>query len=225
MKLYFHPASTTCRPIMLFAADNRIDLDCRFIDLMADEQLGSRFTAVNPNQCVPVLEVGDFRLTESAAILKYLADHIGSPAYPTGLRERARVNERMDWFNTSFSREVGYGLVYSQIFPKYRLADERAQSEKLLWSKSRALRQLDILDRDLIGANPYVCGAEMTIADYFGAAFVTLSEALHVDYSRWPNIARWLGRMKDRESWASVNSAFYTYLVQPGQGVPFVRPS
>jgi glutathione S-transferase len=46
---------------------------------------------------VPVLEDGDFRLTEGSAILKYLADSIDSPAYPKGLKERARVNEMMEW--------------------------------------------------------------------------------------------------------------------------------
>ena len=36
-----------------------------------------------------------FRLTESSAILKYLAEKTGSRAYPTGAQQRARVNEVM----------------------------------------------------------------------------------------------------------------------------------
>lgn len=35
MKLYYHPASTTCRPIMLFAAAEKIDLDFHVIDLFS----------------------------------------------------------------------------------------------------------------------------------------------------------------------------------------------
>jgi hypothetical protein len=34
MKLYYHPASTTCRMIMLFAAEEGIALDYQLIDLM-----------------------------------------------------------------------------------------------------------------------------------------------------------------------------------------------
>jgi glutathione S-transferase len=214
MKLYFHPVSTTSRPIMLFAADQRIQLDYQLVDLMTEEQLQAPFTAVNPAQCVPVLEDGDFRLSESSAILKYLAER-GSPAYPADARLRARVNERMDWFNTSFSRDFCYGLVYPQIFPKHRYPDEQAHAHRLQVQKARAARQFDLLDVGLIGANAYVCGNALTIADYFGAALVTLGEVIRVDYSHWPNVSRWLARMKDREAWSKANEAFYTYLVRP----------
>ena len=33
MKLYYHPVSTTCRPIMLFAAESGIALDYELVDL------------------------------------------------------------------------------------------------------------------------------------------------------------------------------------------------
>jgi len=66
---------------------------------------------INPNGLVSVLKDGYFRLTESSAILKYIAGKNGSPAYPTELKVRARVNEMMNWFNASFYKNVGCGLV------------------------------------------------------------------------------------------------------------------
>src|SRR5215831_15684913 len=101
MKLYYHPVSTTSRPIVLFANESGIDLDYQIVDLFTGAQYQPDYAAINPSSQVPVLEDGDFRLTESSAILKYLADKIVSPAYPTDLRKRARVNERMDWLNTA----------------------------------------------------------------------------------------------------------------------------
>jgi glutathione S-transferase len=77
---------------------------------------------------VPVLEDGSFRLTESSAILKYLADKVRSPAYPTDLQKRARVNERMDWLNTGFYRDFSYGFLYPQIFPFMREPDDAVQA-------------------------------------------------------------------------------------------------
>src|SRR6185436_2925808 len=97
MKLYYHPASTTSRPLMLFAAESGIKMDMQVVDLFTGEHYQPPFEAINPNRQVPVLEDGDFRLTESATILKYLAEKSGSSAYPRDLKERARVNERIDW--------------------------------------------------------------------------------------------------------------------------------
>ena len=116
MKLYYHPASTTSRPIVLFAFENNIPMELQVVDLFTGEHYQQRFEAINPNHLVPVLEDGDFRLTESSAILKYLADQVASPLYPNDLQQRARVNERMDWVNTQLCRDLCYGVVYPQIF-------------------------------------------------------------------------------------------------------------
>jgi glutathione S-transferase len=70
MKLYYHPVSTVCRPIMLFAADSGIALDYELVDLMTGEHMQDRYAAINPSRLVPTLEDGDFRMTESSAILK-----------------------------------------------------------------------------------------------------------------------------------------------------------
>jgi glutathione S-transferase len=215
MKLYFYPASTASRPVVLFAADHGIELDYQVVDLFAGEQAHPAFSAINPNQAVPVLEDGDFRLTECSAILKYLAEKVGSPAYPRDLQQRARVNERMDWFNTSLSRELCYGFLYPQIMPTHRRPDEHAQRETLAWGKRNAVRWLDVLNDRWLCDNRYVCGERLTIADYLGIAKVTLGEVAHVNYSRWPSVARWIARMKDRPTWAPANDAFYKYLVQP----------
>jgi glutathione S-transferase len=215
MKLYFFPASTASRPVVLFVADQGIELEYQVVDLFAGEQAQPAFGAINPNQAVPVLEDGDFRLTECSAILKYLAEKVGSPAYPRDLQLRARINERMDWFNTSLSRELCYGFLYPQIMPTHRRPDEHAQRETLAWGKRNAQRWLDVLNDRWLGDNRYVCGERLTIADYLGIAKITLGEVARVDYSRWPNVARWIARMKDRPTWAPANDAFYKYLVQP----------
>lgn len=224
MKLYFHPVSTTSRPVALFAADHGIELEYQLVDLFAGEHVQPAFTAINPHQAVPVLEDGDFRLTESSAILKYLADKSGSPAYPRDPQQRAHVNERMDWFNTSLSRELCYGFFYPQLMPTHTRQDEEAQRQTLAWARRNAVRWLDLLnDHWLGGDNRYVCGERITIADYLGIAQITVGEAVGQDYSRWPNLARWIARMKDRPTWARVNEAFYVNLVQPNERRAFAE--
>ena len=106
MKLYYHPASTTSRPIVLFAAESGIALELQVVDIFSGEHYQPAYEAINPNHLIPVLEDGDFRLTESSAILKYLAEKTGSALYPQDLKARARVNERMDWINTQLARDT-----------------------------------------------------------------------------------------------------------------------
>ena len=208
MKIYYHPASTTSRPLMLFAAEAGLDIDFQVVDLFTGEHMQAPYAQINPNQLVPVLEDGDFRLTESSAILKYLAEKTGSPAYPKELRARARVNEMMDWVNTQLCRDLAYGVVYPQMFPHHKRQSDEAQKMTVAWGKERAKQWLKVLDEKLIGPNKaYLCGDAITIADYYAAAFVALAEAIRSDLSAYPNVKRWLANMKKLKNWAKVNEA------------------
>ena len=96
MKLYYHPVSTVSRPDR--AVRRRQRHQARLpdvIDLMTGEHMKEEYAAINPSRLVPVLEDGDFRLTESSAILKYLADKIQFAGLPEGPQE-ARAGERDD---------------------------------------------------------------------------------------------------------------------------------
>jgi glutathione S-transferase len=223
MKLYMHPASTACRPVMLFAAENKIALDTEMVDVMTGAHLREPYSKINPNRLIPLLEDGDFRLTESSAILKYLADKIGSPAYPKDLKARARVNEVMDWINVNFYRDFGYGLVYPQVFPHLKRRSEEAHAGTIDWGKQNAQKWLEILNDHWIGPEkPYLCGETITIADYFGASIVTIGEFIGCDFTPYPNVERWLDNMKKLPSWPKVNEVFQGFC-ESLKGKEFVR--
>jgi glutathione S-transferase len=206
MKLYYHPASTTSRPVMLLIAEAGIPVDMQVVDLFTGEQYKPPYEAINPNHLVPVLDDGAFRLTESSAILKYLADKVGSPLYPTELQARARVNERMDWVNTQLCRDFAYGFVYPQIFSFHKRRSEEAQDAQLQWGKERAQGWLKVLNDHILGhGNKFMCGDSMTIADFYGAAFVALGELIGGDYAAYPNVKQWLARMKALKHWRAVH--------------------
>jgi len=210
MKLYYHPVSTVSRPIVLFAADNKIPLDYQTVDLMTGEHLKAAYQEINPSRLVPVLEEGDFRLSESSAILKYLADKYESPAYPKDLQKRARVNEMMDWLNTGFYRDFGYGLVYPQIFPHHKRRTEEAHAATLEWGKEKTRFWLHVLDERLLGSGKkFLCGDEITLADYLGAGMVSLVDAIGCDLKPYPNLSRWFETMKSQPNWAKSNEVFY----------------
>jgi glutathione S-transferase len=206
MKLYMHPASTTCRPILLFIADHQLSVEQQVVNIMTGEQYAPAFAAINPNNFVPVLEDDGFRLTESSAILKYLADKIESPAYPKELRQRARVNEVMDWFNTNLYRTFGYGLCYAQLLDPYKLPDPRGQQLLVEAGKRNAERFLSILDEHMLGTRTCLTGDDITIADYFASGILSLGEVIGCNFAQYPNVLRWNRQMRARPNWQAANA-------------------
>ena len=222
MKLYMHPVSMTTRPVRLFIAENNIPVEEIFIDLMTGAHMQPPYSDINPNCLVPMIEDDGFKLTESSAILKYLADKIGSPTYPKDLKQRAKVNEIMDWINTNFYREWGYNLCYPQLFPHLKRRSEEAQAATLEFGKENAKRWLKLLNDYWIGpTKTYLCGDAITIADYFGVGIVTLGEIIGVNFAPYPNVKRWLDTMKTLPNWDKVNEAFHG-LRDAVKGQPFV---
>jgi glutathione S-transferase len=192
---------------MLFAVENNVPLEIQVVDLFTGEHYQPPFTALNPNNQVPVLEDGSFVMCESSAILKYVADKVNSPLYPKDLQQRARVNERMDWINTQLCRDLAYGFIYPQVFPHHKRQSAEAQEKTLAWGEERAQRWLGVLDKNVLASSKYLCGDSITIADYFGAAFVALPEVTGGDLSAFPNVHAWLGRMKQLKHWKKSNEA------------------
>jgi glutathione S-transferase len=208
MKLHMYPGSTTCRPILLLCAEHGIEIEPVVVDLMSGEHHGAAFARLNPGRRVPVLEDGDFVLTESSAILKYLASMHAPETYPEDRRARAVVNSRMDWFNTGFYMDYGYNLIYPQVLPHCRRDDDIVQAGTVRWGAERSREWLSQLDQYLLGPDrAYLCGQDLTIADYMGASFVTLGELIRVDLSAYPNVMRWLATMEALPSWRIVHEA------------------
>src|SRR5262245_1337408 len=213
MKLYTFPGSPVCRPIAMFIADHGMNVEQQVIDLMTGEQFQPAFAAINPNNLVPVLEDGDFRLTECSAILKYLADIVDSPTYPKPLQARARVNSAMDWVNTGFYRTFGYSLCYPQVLPHMKLSDSTAQSLALAAGQAGSRKLLGVMNDHMFGAtNLWLCGDSLSIADYFASGVLSLGELTSCDFSTWLNVKRWYDRIQALPNWQSANAGLYAWV-------------
>ena len=209
MKLYMHPISTVCRPIRLLCAENNITLDEELVDLMTGAHHQAPYTSLNPNRQVPFLVDGDLHLTEGSAILKYIAEKCGLAAYPADIRKRAKVNEAMDWLNTGFYRDFGYNLVYPQLFPHHKRRSDECHAGTIAWGQEQSRKWLTLLNDHWLGPDKaWLCGGEISIADYFGAGVVSIGEFIGCDYSAYPNVQRWLGNLKKLKHWDAVNEVF-----------------
>ena len=210
IKLYHDPISTTSRPVLLCLAEHDLPVEKIVVSLMNGEQKRDAYKAINPNQAVPTLVDDDLAIGEGSAILKYLADLAGSSAYPLDLKARARIDAMMDWFNTGFAKDFHAHHCYPQMFPHHRFESPAVQSAVVKRGLQNSRRWLSILnDHYLAHGGPYLLGRELTIADYLGAGYVSVGEAVDFDLSPWPRVAAWLERMRARPAWLEVFAPFY----------------
>jgi glutathione S-transferase len=208
MKLYVLLVSNTSRPIRALIAENRLPVEEVALDFYKGEHTSEPYISLNPNGLVPTLVDDDFVLTESSAIMKYLADKFDLGLYPKGLRERAKVNELMDWFNTGFYRDYAYNVVYPQIYPHHKRQTDEAQKQTIAWGKGQTEKWLKVLNDHWLGKdNQFLAGNAMTIADMFGYALITCGMVTRDEFQAYPNIERWLKEIGKLQSWPKVDEA------------------
>jgi glutathione S-transferase len=222
MDIYADPIATTSRAVLAFVAAEKLPVRVRPIALMKGEHLLADFARLNPNRLVPVLVDGEFTLTESSAILRYLARKCGSQLYPQDLRAQARVDESIAWFESNFYRDFGYGFLYPQLLPQFRLSDEQANRSLIESSRARCERWLQVLEHHILAhRGPYLLGTTATIADLFGVAILSLGEWARIKFDGHPNVQRWYRTMCEFEPWRSANRDFMEF-AESLRGVEFV---
>ncbi|HYP89515.1 MAG TPA: glutathione S-transferase family protein, partial [Polyangiaceae bacterium] len=92
MKLYINAFSPNVRRVRLTAAVLGLKLEEQNIDFTKGDQKTPEYLALNPNGAVPMLVDDDFVLTESRAIMQYLAvKHPKNELLPLDERARADV--------------------------------------------------------------------------------------------------------------------------------------
>jgi glutathione S-transferase len=95
MKLYTYPGAPNPRRLHIFMAEKGITLPSQHIDLMAQEQLGEAYRAINPLCTVPALVTDEgVTLTQVVAICEYLeALHPAPPLLGRTPLEKAQIRE------------------------------------------------------------------------------------------------------------------------------------
>lgn len=87
MLKFFYSLAPNPMKIALFLEEAGLEYEAIPVDTRKGEQLTPEFTAVNPNQKVPVIQDGDATVFDSSAILLYLAEKAGKflPSDKAGL--------------------------------------------------------------------------------------------------------------------------------------------
>ncbi len=83
MTLYYSSASPPSRAVRAFLDMTQQPYSLHEVDLGKRENRSEAFLSMNPQGSVPVLMFGETALTESCAILRFVAEAVQSPLYPT----------------------------------------------------------------------------------------------------------------------------------------------
>ena len=210
LKIYGSDLSAPCNKVR-FAA-NALGLKYEYIrvNLREGEHQKPEFLKLNPVGKIPVIDDDGFYLFESNAIIRYLCEKNNSPFYPKGLKERAIVEQWLDFG----SMHVGVALskvVYNRVFAPIRkiAVDENSIKEGLSFLD----RFLPVVDNQL-GKNPYLAGKILTIADFNLLALLDPSEIADIDLSKYKNLTAWRGKLKQEKFYAQCHKEYGESLKQ-----------
>nr|XP_012604764.1 glutathione S-transferase theta-1 isoform X1 [Microcebus murinus] len=174
LELYLDLLSQPCRAVYIFAKKNGIPFELRTVELLRGQHLSDAFAQVNPLKKVPALKDGDFTLTESVAILLYLARKYEAPDhwYPQDLQGRARVDEYLAWQHTALRRNCLRALWHKVMLPVF--LGEPVSPQMLAATLAELDETLQLLENKFLQNKAFLAGPQISLAD-----LVAITELMH----------------------------------------------
>ncbi|WP_028745722.1 glutathione S-transferase family protein [Rhizobium mesoamericanum] len=185
MKLYDYILSPSCYKVRLMAALTAVKLDVRPVDFHpGGEHRGPELMALNPAGSIPILEDGDLVLTESAAMLVYLAAQSAPEWLGQTADESARVQQWLS-FSHRLTASLGGARLHEMLLRDGDIAALQAQG-------IAALRELEagLVEQKLRG-KPFLASDRPTVADIACFPYVALAPDGGVSLDPYPAIRLW----------------------------------
>lgn len=151
--------------------------------------------AVNPTGKIPVLEVEGQRITDSTAIMQFLADRHGALTFAAGTVDRARQDSHTHFLLDELDAILWTAARHSFVLPEDKRCPE--VKESLRWEYSRSLTRL----ADRLGEGPFLMGGTMTVADILAAHCLIWGVGAKFPAPEGA-LADYLGRMRARPAFA-----------------------
>lgn len=191
MRLFDGGRVPNARRVRIFLAEKGITVPMEPVDLGRLEHRNAEFTARNPLQRVPVLELDDGSiLTESVAICRYFEElHPNPPLFGTGALERAKV----EMWNRRAEIELYFAVQFAfrHLHPGMAAVQVPQVAEWGEANKGEAMKAMALLDGQL-ARYEWLAGGNFSIADitalvsvdFLKAAKLAMPEEL-VNLRRW----------------------------------------
>ncbi|WP_068825005.1 glutathione S-transferase family protein [Pseudomonas sp. BMS12] len=186
IKLYRHPLSGHAHRVELMLSLLNLPTELVFVDLANGAHKKAEYLAINAFGQVPVIDDNGTLLSDSNAILVYLAKRYGSGSWQLNdpLHE-ARVQR---WLSVA-AGQVAYGPAAARLITVFGAA---FNADEVI---TRAHALLKVMDSEL-AASPFLVGNEPSIADVANYSYIAHAPEGNVALDAYPNVRAWLQRIE-----------------------------
>jgi len=163
LTLYYSPKACSLASHIALE-ESGLPYDAVSVDIRAGENAKESYLSINPSGAVPALGAGDAVITESQAILTYIADLVPETTLipRPGTRARARAHEWMNWISSSVH------VTYRSIFkPQTYAGDDTHASAAVREYAKKKLCNILLEVEARLGSSPYALGAEYSVVDTY----------------------------------------------------------
>ncbi|WP_295894565.1 glutathione S-transferase family protein [uncultured Vibrio sp.] len=187
MKLYWHPISGHAHRAHMLLSMLKLDVELVLVDLPAGEHKQPDFLALNPFGQIPVLVDGENVISDSNAILVYLASKydVQGKWLPDSPTDRAHIE--------AFLSLAAFRLAGS--VAKLRAANlfnRSIDSDALTLEANQLLDQLQCYQKN----RQWLVGTEPTIADLALYSYIKLAPEGGISLEKYPDLEAWLQRVE-----------------------------
>lgn len=200
MKLYDFGRAPNPRRVRIFLAEKAVTVPTEQVDMMTMQHKSEAFTAVNPLQRLPVLELDDgTHIAESMAICRYFEElRPEPPLFGRGAKEAAMVemwNRRLE-----LNLLNAVAAVFRHLHPAMREMEQPQVPEWGEANKPRVMEFLEFFDGELKD-RLFVTGNHYTVADITGLVAIDFLKPAKLTVPEdFTNVRRWHGQVSARPS-------------------------
>ncbi|MDQ1194634.1 glutathione S-transferase family protein [Agrobacterium sp. SORGH_AS 787] len=210
MILYDYILSPSCYKVRLMAALTGQQLTLRAVDFHPGaEHRGPEFLALNPAGSIPILVDGDLVLTESSAILVYIAGK-AAPVW-LGTSEPSTAARIQQWL--SFSARLTASLGGARL---HEMLHRPGDIDALRASGVLALRELEAaLFEQRLKGETFLVGNTATIADIACFPYVALAPDGGVSLDAYPSIRLWMRAIRSLDGFIEMPGIHRLHELKP----------
>lgn len=185
IRIHSFPLSGHAHRVVLFANLAGLDHEVLTVDLAKGAQRNEDFLALNPAGQVPVIEDGETVITDSNAILVYLARKYAPRFLPNDPEGEAQVQK----FLTLAAGEIAFGPAAARLINVFNAPLD------MEFCQATAGKVLGKLDAHLEGRD-FLVGASPTIADVAIYSYTAHAPEGGISLDPYPNVRRLLSNIE-----------------------------